>query len=138
MRVMACRSGAENYLLPVDARLERERDLLYEGVALELVLGEASQTARIGIVMLDACRNNPFVDRMSRAMTVAGRGAATPGLARLNNVPRNTLVAMATKVDQLAEDGEGEHSPFATSLLAQLAVPGVELNLFSAAFGTAC
>ncbi|MEN0076591.1 MAG: caspase family protein, partial [Paracraurococcus sp.] len=122
--------GRENYLLPADARLERERDLLYEALPLELVLGEASQARKIGIVLLDACRNNPFVDRMSRSMTVAGRGPASPGLARVDNVPRNTMVVMATKADQIAEDGGGDHSPFADALLAHFQIPGLELSLF--------
>ena len=122
--------GRENYLLPADAKLERERDLLYEALPLELLLGEASQAARLGIVLLDACRNNPFVDRMSRSMTIAGRGATSPGLARVDNVPRNTLVVMATKADQIAEDGSGSHSPFAEALLAHFQIPGLELSLF--------
>ncbi len=126
--------GRENYLLPADTRLERERDLLYEAVPLELVLGEASQAGKLAIVMLDACRNNPFVERMSRSITVAGtvagRGASSAGLARVDNVPRNTVVVMATKADQVAEDGAGEHSPFATALQANLAKPGLELSLF--------
>ncbi|MBK1662149.1 caspase family protein, partial [Paracraurococcus ruber] len=122
--------GRENYLLPADARLERERDLLYEAMPLELLLGEASQARKIGIVLLDACRNNPFVDKMSRAMTVAGRGSSAPGLARVDNVPRNTMVVLATKADQIAEDGSGDNSPFAAALLAHFQVPGLELSLF--------
>ena len=122
--------GRENYLLPADAKLERERDLLYEALPLNLLLGEASQAARLGIVLLDACRNNPFVDRMSRSMTIAGRGSTSPGLARVDDVPRNTLVVMATKADQVAEDGTGSHSPFADALLAHFQIPGLELSLF--------
>ena len=122
--------GRENYLLPADTRLERERDLLYEAIPLELLLGEVSQANKLAIVMLDACRNNPFVERMSRSMTLAGRGATTSGLARVDNVPRNTVVVMATKADQVAEDGAGEHSPFATALQANLATPDLELSLF--------
>ncbi|RYJ02348.1 MAG: caspase family protein, partial [Acetobacteraceae bacterium] len=122
--------GRENYLLPADAKLERERDLLYEALPLNLLLGEASQAARLGIVLLDACRNNPFVDRMSRSMAIAGRGATSPGLARVDDVPRNTLVVMATKADQVAEDGTGSHSPFAEALLAHFQIPGLELSLF--------
>src|SRR4051794_27020625 len=121
--------GRENYLLPSDARLERERDLLYEAMPLELVLGEASQARKIGIILLDACRNNPFVDRMSRSMTIAGRGSASPGLARVDNVPRNTMVVLATKADQIAEDGGGAHSPFAEALLEHFQIPGLELSL---------
>src|SRR3954447_2518080 len=122
--------GRENYLVPADARLERERDPLYEALPLELVLGEASQARKIGIVLLDACRNNPFVDRMSRSMSIAGRGSTAPGLARVDNVPRNTMVVLATKADQIAEDGSSDNSPFAAALLAHFQIPGLELSLF--------
>jgi formylglycine-generating enzyme required for sulfatase activity len=120
----------ENYLLPVDARLERERDLLYEALSLELVLGEVSQAKKVGIVILDACRNNPFIDRLSRSVTIAGRAPASQGLARVDRVPRNTIVAMATKADQIAEDGAGGNSPFTEAILAHLQIPGLELSLF--------
>ena len=120
----------ENYLIPTDAKLERARDLLYEAMPLDRLLGEVSQATRIGIVLLDSCRNNPFVERVARSMTIAGRAVATtPGLARVDNVPRNTMVVMAAKADQIAEDG-GEHSPFAAALLAHFQIPGLELGLF--------
>jgi formylglycine-generating enzyme required for sulfatase activity len=120
----------ENYLIPADARLERERDLLYEAMPLDRLLGEVSQASRVGIVLLDSCRNNPFIERVARSMTVAGRAVATtPGLARVDNVPRNTMVVMAAKADQIAEDG-GDHSPFASALLAHFQIPGLELSLF--------
>src|SRR3954447_2530477 len=120
----------ENYLIPADAKLERERDLLYEAMPLNWLLGEVSQASKIGIVLLDSCRNNPFIERITRSMTVAGRAVATtPGLARVDNVPRNTMVVMAAKANQVAEDG-GEHSPFAAALLAHLQIPGLELSLF--------
>ncbi len=120
----------ENYLIPADAKLERERDLLYEAMPLDRLLGEVSQASRIGIVLLDSCRNNPFIERVSRSITVAGRAVSTtPGLARVDNVPRNTMVVMAAKADQIAEDGN-EHSPFASALLAHFQIPGLELSLF--------
>ncbi len=120
----------ENYLIPADAKLERERDLLYEAMPLDRLLGEVSQASRIGIVLLDSCRNNPFIERVARSMYVAGRAVATtPGLARVDNVPRNTMVVMAAKADQIAEDGQ-EHSPFAAALLAHFQIPGLELSLF--------
>jgi uncharacterized caspase-like protein len=120
----------ENYLIPADAKLERERDLLYEAIPLERLLGEVSQATRIGIVLLDSCRNNPFIERVARSINVAGRAVATtPGLARVDNVPRNTMVVMAAKADQIAEDGQ-EHSPFASALLAHFQLPGLELSLF--------
>jgi formylglycine-generating enzyme required for sulfatase activity len=120
----------ENYLIPADARLERERDLLYEAMPLDRLLGEVSQASRIGIVLLDSCRNNPFIERVARSMTIAGRAVSTtPGLARVDNVPRNTMVVMAAKADQIAEDGQ-DHSPFAAALLAHFQIPGLELSLF--------
>jgi formylglycine-generating enzyme required for sulfatase activity len=120
----------ENYLIPADAKLERERDLLYEAMPLANLLGEVSQASRIGIVLLDSCRNNPFIERVARSMTIAGRAVATtPGLARVDNVPRNTMVVMAAKADQIADDGK-DHSPFAAALLAHFQIPGLELSLF--------
>jgi hypothetical protein len=120
----------ENYLIPSDARLERERDLFYEAIPVERLLGEVAQAGKIGILLLDGCRNNPFIERVTRSMNVGGRAVPTmPGLARVDNVPRNTMVVMAAKADQVAEDGQ-EHSPFAAAVLAHFTVPGLELGLF--------
>ena len=120
----------ENYLVPADARLERERDLVYEALPLNLILGEVSQARKIGIVLLDSCRNNPFVERMARSLRDSGRSAAVRvGLARVDSVPRNTLVAMSTRADEVADDG-ADHSPFASALIKQLQSPGLELDLF--------
>src|SRR6185312_2988453 len=52
------------------------------------------------------------------------------GLARVDKVPRNTLVAMATRADEIAEDGDGQNSPFTQALLAHFRIPGLELSLF--------
>ena len=119
----------ENYLIPADAKLERPRDLAYEALPLSLMLDEISQASRIGIILLDSCRNNPFIDRVARAMNVAGRAVATtPGMARVD-VPRNSMVVMAAKAGQIAEDGQ-DHSPFASAVLAHFQIPGLELGLF--------
>jgi formylglycine-generating enzyme required for sulfatase activity len=121
----------ENYLIPADAKLEREHDLLYEALPLDLFLDEVSGARKVGIIMLDACRNNPFTDRISRSLSFAARGAAAEkGLARVDRVPRNTLVAMATRADEVAEDGSGQDSPFTQAILANLQIPGLELSLF--------
>jgi hypothetical protein len=120
----------ENYLIPADAKLERAHDLAYEALPLSLVLDEVSQASKIGIVLLDSCRNNPFIERVARSIGIAGRAVATtPGLARVDNVPRNTMVVMAAKADQIADDGT-EHSPFAAAILANFQIPGLELGLF--------
>jgi len=55
----------ETYLIPADAKLERERDLLYEAMPLDRLMGEVSQASQIGIVLLDSCRTNPFIERVA-------------------------------------------------------------------------
>ena len=120
----------ENYVVPADAKLERAHDVVYEALPLTLILDEVSQANKIGIVLLDSCRNNPFAERVARSMSVAGRAVPTmPGLARVDNVPRNTMVVMAAKAEQIAEDGK-DHSPFAAAILAHMQIPGLELGLF--------
>src|SRR6201999_4563296 len=77
------------------------------------------------------CRNNPFVERMSRSYSIAGRAAGVQkGLARVDKVPRNTIVAMATRADEIAEDGDGQNSPFTQAVLPHLQIPGLDLSLF--------
>ncbi|MBC7950445.1 MAG: SUMF1/EgtB/PvdO family nonheme iron enzyme [Rhodospirillaceae bacterium] len=122
----------ENYLIPIDARLERERDLIYEAMPLDRLLGEASQARVLGIVILDACRNNPFAEKLAQKVQTARARAMSvgPGLARVDATPKDTLVALATRADALAEDGEGNHSPYAEALLANLEMQGLELGLF--------
>ena len=80
----------ENYLLPADAQLERERDLVYEALSLDLFLGEISQARKLGMILLDACRNNPFVDRLSRSMT-------SPAVARPPRAWRASTTCRATR-----------------------------------------
>ncbi len=121
----------QNYLLPSDARLERERDLVYEAMPLNLIMGELAQARKLGVLILDACRNNPFADRLSRSNAGAIRERdVSAGLARIDDTPSDTLVALATRADALAEDGSGDHSPYTDALLKNFDVPGLELGLF--------
>ena len=119
-----------NYLIPADAKLERVRDLLYEAVPLQLFLGEISQAHKLGIMLLDACRDNPFVDRLAESMGAARTNRIGLGLNCIDDTPSGTMVAMATRANVVAEDGTGEHSPYAEALLTELQVPGLELGLF--------
>ena len=120
--------GGTNFLIPADARLERERDLVYEALPLNLPMGELAQARKLGILILDACRNNPFADRLVRSGT--RKNDVHSGFARVDDTPTDTLVAMATRADAVAEDGSGEHSPYTLSLLKNFDVPGLELSLF--------
>ena len=117
----------ENYLVPTDARLLRERDLLYEALPLSAVLSEVAQSRKLGLVFLDACRDNPLAERLAR--NTDGRHRVGAGLARVDDVPTDTLVAFATASSAVAFDGTGEHSPYTTALLAYLGEPDLELRL---------
>jgi len=116
--------GGVNYLIPVDARLETDRDAQFEAVALEQVLGAVEGAKKLRLVVLDACRDNPFAQRMKR--TVASRSIGR-GLARVEP-EGGTLVAYAAKHGEIALDGEGTNSPFVTALLKHMPTPGVEIN----------
>jgi Caspase domain len=117
-------AGGENYLIPVDARLERDRDLDIEATKLETAL-RVSEGARMRIVILDACRNNPFMASMQR--TVRSR-AVGRGLAAIEP-EGETLVVYAAKAGATAADGEGANSPFAEALAGRLVQPGLEIGL---------
>ncbi|MBI3759092.1 MAG: caspase family protein, partial [Deltaproteobacteria bacterium] len=113
-----------NYLIPIDARLTRDFDVVDETVALERVLQAIEPAKRLRLVMLDACRNNPFVAGMRRGSRSVGRG-----LARLDPATADTLVAFAAKEGTVADDGDGTDSPFTAALLKHLTTPGLDIRL---------
>ena len=82
--------SGENWLIPIDAELTRDTDAENEAISLRSVMLQVSNTTSLGLVMLDACRNNPFAAKMRRALALrdAGRG----GLGRIEPVG-NVLVA---------------------------------------------
>jgi tetratricopeptide (TPR) repeat protein len=116
--------GGVNYLIPVDARLLSDRDAQFEAVSLEQVLGAVEGAHKLRLVLLDACRENPFARQIRR--TVAARSIGR-GLARIEPGP-GTLVAYAARDGQVALDGDGTNSPFTAALLKHLKEPGLEIN----------
>ncbi len=116
--------GGENYLIPVDAQLMRDRDLEIEATRLNTALSMA-ESARMRILILDACRNNPFAATMQR--TVASRSVGR-GLAMVEP-SGETLVVYAAKAGSTAADGDGVNSPFAEALARRLPEPGLEISL---------
>jgi tetratricopeptide (TPR) repeat protein len=116
--------GGINYLLPIDARLETDRDVQFEAISLDQVLTAVEGARKLRIVMLDACRNNPFIARM-RATTATR--AVSRGLAPMEPAS-GTLVVYAAKHGQTALDGGTENSPFAAALAKNLRTPGIEIN----------
>jgi hypothetical protein len=115
--------GGRNWLLPVTTDVRNDRDLRFEALDLDSVLAQL-ETARVSIVLLDGCRDNPFRLRLASAT----RGIATsPGLTPVRAAV-GTLIAFATAPGEVAEDGAGAHSPFTSALLRKIATPGLELR----------
>ncbi len=116
--------GGENYLIPVDAELKADVDVDHEAIALKTITPLVENASRLGLVILDACRNNPFASRMAR--TVRTR-AVSRGLAAVEP-SGNVLIAFAAREGTTAADGQGRNSPFTASLLKHLETPGLEIN----------
>src|SRR5712672_1013935 len=118
-----------NYLIPVDATLETDADVLDETVPLERVLFAVEPAKQLRLVILDACRDNPFAKTMKR--TIASR-AIGRGLAKVEPTSPNTMIAFAAKAGSTASDGDSKNSPFAAALVEHLPKPGLD---FRRAFG---
>jgi uncharacterized caspase-like protein len=109
-----------NYLIPVDAVLERDVDVDDETVSVDRVMRALDPVKRLRLVILDACRDNPFTRTMKRTMTSRAIGR---GLAKMEPLTSDTLIAFAAKAGSTAMDGDGKHSPFTSALVKHLATP---------------
>lgn len=114
-----------NYLIPTDAALETDSDVLDETVALDRALFAVEPAKQLRLVILDACRDNPFAKTMKR--TVASR-AIGRGLAKIEPTSPNTMIAFAAKAGSTASDGDAKNSPFAAALVERLPTPGLDLR----------
>ena len=114
-----------NYLIPVDAKLSRDYDVDDEAIALDRIIWALQPVRRLRLILLDACRDNPF----STKLRSAGRATSRGGLAKLDEVSADTLVAYAAKAGSISYDGDGFNSPYATALLRHLAAPGVDIRI---------
>jgi uncharacterized caspase-like protein len=120
--------GGMNYLVPVDAKLSRDYDVDDEAVSLDRIVWALQSVKRLRLILLDACRDNPFPDRM-RSVGVGVRALETGGLGKPIDVGADTLVAYAAKAGSKSYDGDGKNSPYATALLRHLAEPGVDIRI---------
>jgi WD40 repeat protein len=119
--------AGENYLIPLGERLERESDVRYEAVALGKVVNALNDSpAATKILILDACRDNPFVRRWRpNNRSLASRGLATPQTSG-----QGILIAFATAPDATADDAlaGSRNSPYTTHLLRHLRTPNLEVG----------
>jgi len=114
-----------NYLIPVDARLERDTDVYDEALSLDRILIAIEPAKKLRLVILDACRDNPFSRTMKR--TVASR-AIGQGLAKVEPTSPNVLIAYSAKAGSTAADGDGKNSPFTAALAHHLTRPGLDVR----------
>lgn len=118
-----------NYMVPVDAELARDIDVEDETVSLDRIVKVLEPVKRLRLVILDACRDNPFSKTMKRTIGTRSIGR---GLAKVEVQSSDTLIAFAAKAGFTASDGDGQNSPFASALVNNLGIPGLDLRL---AFG---
>ena len=115
----------ENWLIPIDAELRLDVAASQEAVALASIMPMVSRARKLGLVILDACRDNPFGKQLQSSLP--GRSLPSRGLASVEP-PGSVLVAFAAKHGTTADDGGGRNSPFTTALLRNLETPGLEVG----------
>ncbi|MCX5855705.1 MAG: caspase domain-containing protein [Deltaproteobacteria bacterium] len=109
-----------NYLMPVSAKINEETDVEYEAIDAGRALATMHNAkSRINIVILDACRDNPYV---------RGFRSATRGLAIIAKAPMGTIISYSTSPGDVALDGKGRNSPYTSSLLQYMKEPGLSIE----------
>ena len=114
----------ENWLIPVDAELKTDLDVANEAIGLKTLIQSVSRASGLGLIILDACRDNPFAAKMARSKLTR---SVTRGFARVEPTT-NVLVAYAAKDGTTAKDGNRRNSPYTTALLRNLEIPRLELS----------
>jgi Caspase domain/Putative peptidoglycan binding domain len=116
-----------NYLLPVDADIKSEMDVkLGSAINIDVTLDQTMSDAKVKLVFLDACRDNPFTAKIKATATRSVN--VQTGLAEMKS-GEGTLIAFATGPGQTALDGqEGTNSPFTRALMVNITAPGVEIQ----------
>src|SRR3954465_637433 len=114
-----------NYLIPVDAKLERDTDIYDEAFSLDRILIAIEPAKKLRLVILDACRDNPFSKKMKRSVATRAIGQ---GLAKVEPTSPNVLIAYSAKAGSTAADGDGNNSPFTIALSHHLTKPGLDVR----------
>ena len=114
-----------DYLVPVDAVLERDIDVFDEALPLDRILATIEPARQLRLVILDACRDNPFAQSMKRTI---GSRSISRGLAKIEPNSPNTLIAFAAKAGSTAADGDSKNSPFTSALVRHITTPGLDLR----------
>ena len=124
----------ENFLLPIDVKFNGVGDLMSEMTNVSTILAGLDDSIRTSIVFLDACRDNPSVQKVvqpagtSRSVKVSSGLASPSSLGKGATTGAGTLLAFSTAPGQIALDGEGANSPFSVALARHIGTPGVEVQ----------
>lgn len=120
--------GGRNFLVPIDASMQKERDLDFEGISVDFVLKqmEIDRENKTNVVFLDACRDNPLARNLARSMGTRSVSIGK-GLAQVETGV-GTFIAYSTQPGNVALDGDGANSPFTTALAKGVRVPGRNLT----------
>ena len=113
-----------NYMIPIDAELRADRDIDLESIDVGKALSALEGAKRLRLIVLDACRDNPFVNQMRRTIGTRSIGR---GLARIEP-EAGTLVVYAAKHGETALDGDGANSPFAEALIKRMPTANLEIR----------
>jgi tetratricopeptide (TPR) repeat protein len=109
-----------NYMIPTDMVLRSEADLQLQAIDMNLVLAQMERDPRVNIIMLDACRDNPFAQSMTRSLAT--------GLAPMETRSVGSLIVYSTQPGAVADDGVGRNSPFTSAFLKYANQPGLEIQ----------
>jgi hypothetical protein len=120
-------ANGTNYLIPVDATLTRPSDLAIEGQRLEDIIDAITVENNTAILLLDACRNNPFAQNLSVGKTSRAVNVGL-GLAPVD-AGRGVYIGFATQPGNIALDGDRDHSPFAAALLRHIATSEIDIEI---------
>jgi len=120
--------AGRNYLVPVDAKLQKERDLDFEGLSVDFILKqmELERENKTNIVILDACRDNPLARNLARSMGTRSASIGK-GLAQVETGV-GTFIAYSTQPGNVALDGTGANSPFTAALVKGVQAQGRNLT----------
>jgi hypothetical protein len=114
----------QNYLIPTDAVLASDQDIEYEAISIDLLNRSVSGASGLSMILLDACRNNPFANKMKSEKSTRSIGR---GLAPVEpNI--GSLISYAAREGTTADDGDGRNSPYTKALLNHIKEPGVDVR----------
>lgn len=118
--------NGQNFLIPTDAKLASDKDVEDEAISLDRLIKALDGVTRLRLVILDACRDNPFVPKMTRS---TGTRSISRGLAQIEPVNADTLIAFAAKAGTVAQDGSGGNSPYSQAIARHITTKNLDIRI---------